>query len=70
MWGGLCTIARLIGYDQCLADVQSTGCDPKGHELYLALVKSFEKKMEATIGADVQIARGSWVKRRKTNRVA
>lgn len=49
--------------------VKFIGCDPKGHELYLVLVKPFEKKVEATIGADVQIARDSWVKRRKTNRV-
>lgn len=65
----LCTIARFRGCDRGI-DVQSTGCDPKGHELYLALMKPFEKKVEVIIGADVQIARGSWVQRRKTNRVA
>lgn len=52
-----CTIARL-GAREFLVDVKSIRYDPKGHELFLSIVKPGETLVEASTGADVQIARG------------
>lgn len=43
--------------------------DPKNDDLYLTRLKSEEIPMEDRSGADVQIVRSSWVKRRKTHRI-
>jgi len=43
--------------------------DPKNDDLYLTRLKSEEIPMEDRNGADVQIVRSSWVKRRKTHRI-
>jgi len=51
-----------------LSELELSRADPKESDLCLGKTKPFERKVEVYNDADVQIARQTWIKGRKTNR--